>query len=418
MNIIIVNDYAHVDGGASMVALSTAKSLGERGHQVLLFTAVSPIANELNSENINIVCLEQDDILNNPNRGAAIIQGLWNTIAQREMAKILVENQMDKRDTIVHVHTWTKALSSSPVKEAIKQGYKVVITVHDYFLACPNGGLYNYKSDRICQLKPLSISCLTTNCDVRNYFQKVWRYSRQLIQMKIGGMPHRINNFIVIGSLSRSIISPYLPPGSNVFELTNPTDIMRLPKVDVKENGDFVCIGTLAKHKGSHIFAEAASDLDLSAVFIGDGPFESVVKDLYPESKVTGWLPKPQVEGHLRGARALVFPSLWYEGQPLVVREALAMGVPVIVSNECAGRDMVIDGVTGYWFKSGDISDLKAKIKLLQDDKTAEVLGNNAYHSYWDNPQDLGTYTEQLETIYSKILYDSNNPYRDKERIP
>ena len=35
---------------------------------------------------------------------------------------------------------------------------KFVVTAHDYFLACPNGGFYNYSEGRHCNLKPLSLS--------------------------------------------------------------------------------------------------------------------------------------------------------------------------------------------------------------------------------------------------------------------
>ena len=71
----------------------------------------------------------------------------------------------DPHKTIVHVHGWTKSLSSSVVQEALQRDFQIVISLHDYFVACPNGGFYNYKKKHICRLKPLSKACVLSNCD-------------------------------------------------------------------------------------------------------------------------------------------------------------------------------------------------------------------------------------------------------------
>ena len=60
---------------------------------------------------------------------------------------------------------WTKALSSSVFDVAFKMNFKVVLTLHDYFTACPNGGYFDYKENKICKRKPLSWKCIKCNCD-------------------------------------------------------------------------------------------------------------------------------------------------------------------------------------------------------------------------------------------------------------
>ena len=65
----------------------------------------------------------------------------------------------------------------------------------------------------------------------------------------------------------------------------------------------------------------------------------------------------------------MAFPSVWYEGQPLTILEAKATGLPIVVSDACAGRDEVEDGVTGFWFKSQDPDDLAAKLERLKDNR-------------------------------------------------
>ena len=69
MKVIVVNDFAFVNGGASQVAVTTAKLLAKKGHRVIFFSAVGPIGQELKEvQNLSVVCLNQKDILRDPNR--------------------------------------------------------------------------------------------------------------------------------------------------------------------------------------------------------------------------------------------------------------------------------------------------------------------------------------------------------------
>ena len=73
--------------------------------------------------------------------------------------------------------------------------------------------------------------------------------------------------------------------------------------------------------------------------FVGDGPLAAELRAKYPDARMLGWQKPEDARAAIRNARALVFPSLWYEGQPLTVLEAKALGTPVIVSDGCAGRE-------------------------------------------------------------------------------
>jgi hypothetical protein len=43
MNIVILSDFAYVDGGGSKIALGSVGPLAERGHRVLVLTAIGPV---------------------------------------------------------------------------------------------------------------------------------------------------------------------------------------------------------------------------------------------------------------------------------------------------------------------------------------------------------------------------------------
>ena len=126
--------------------------------------------------------------------------------------------------------------------------------------------------------------------------------------------------------------------------ISNPIDA---PDLGPKENpaaGEFIFVGRLSPEKGVFLFAEAAAKLGVPATFVGDGPLKEELRARFPNARLLGWQDSENVRQAMRAARALVFPSLWFEGQPLTVLEAKALGTPVIVADQCAGRDEIEDG--------------------------------------------------------------------------
>lgn len=402
-NILIINDFAHVNGGASQVALSSAIGLAREGYRVTVFSAVKPIMPELSENGVEVICTEQSEILKNPSRFMAAGQGLWNLKAARILSKKL--ETCEKARTVIHFHSWTKALSSSVIRVALNKGFKVVCTLHDYFMACPNGGFFNYQTNTICNLRPLSLRCITKHCDVRSYPQKSWRVVRQFIQRSLGMIPDGVHHYIFVSNFSLNIMKKYLPSKAHFYFVPNPVESnQNAPPIEVSKNSAYLMIGRLSKEKGVLLFAEAAKAGNCNAVFVGDGEYRSDIRSINPHARITGWVSHSQVHKHLERARAVVFPSLVYEAQPLVVLEAASCGIPIIVSDSCAAREMVCNGVTGLWFKSGNIDDLVKKMQMLQDNNLVSTLGQASYKNYWMYPSPMEKHVATLQEVYHRVL--------------
>lgn len=402
MNIVIVNDFAYVNGGTAQVALSSALGLAEAGHRVTLLTAVGPFDKKYSHHNIQVVCTGQFEIVQDPNRARAALQGIWNPVASHAMKTLLQD--MDRQNTIVHLHGWTKALSSSVIQAAVTRGFKVIATLHEYFSACPNGGFFIYPTKQICHLLAMSAQCVRTNCDPRSYSQKLWRVARQTVQQRAGAFPSGVHHFITISDLSESVLKQYLPSDAVFYRIPNPTSATDEGLVTVRDNDAFIFIGRLAPEKGGHFFADAASALQVKAIFVGDGPERDTIARTLPNATITGWVTNSEVKAAMKHARALVLPSLWYEGQPLVVGDAAALGIPAIVPDTCAARETVRNGITGLWFKGGSREDLINKIRVLQTDNVAERMGMAAYKEFWKAPFTIQKHVGALEAAYSKML--------------
>lgn len=403
MNVIVVNDNAHVNGGAAKVAIQEAVGLANRGHSIYFVCAVQPIAEELVYSNITIVCSQQHDLLSNPNQLEAFIQGWWNTKAARLVRQLL--NDLDRANTIIHLHVWTRALSASTVKAALTSGIPVICTLHDFSLACPTATFFNHPSQQICHLRPLSAACLLTNCDTRNYTQKLWRVGRQFIQLQIGRAPAEIEHVIVHSELAGAVMERYLAPGCMIHNLPIYIESTHSPPAHPEAHDTFVYLGRLVREKGVLLAARSAAAENIPLTFVGSGPLAEQIHAVYPKACITGWVDHAASVEHLRTARALIFPSLWYETLGLVVLEAAAHGIPSLVPDTSAAREIVLNGVTGLHFRSGDEADLRAKMKQLQDADLVRALGRAAYDHFWSsNYSSLESHLCSLEGIYRKVL--------------
>jgi glycosyltransferase involved in cell wall biosynthesis len=403
MRIIILNDYAYVNGGAGKIAIDTAIALAKKGYDTILFTAVGPIEDFLkNIPNLNVICLNQYDILNDPYRLRAVINGIWNRKA-RIVFKDLLKN-FNNKETIIHVHGIEKALSSSCVNIAIKMGFKVLYHLHDYGIVCPNMGFYNYQNQKICNLKPLSIKCIITNCDSRCYVHKCWRIIRQWVQKNVGGIPKNVD-YIYISRFSYKILASFLNSRNKVYYLSNPITVEKRERVKVENNKEFIFIGRLMPEKNPILLAKIAKKMHLSVTFIGSGVCENDIKTIYPEAKITGWKQKKEIEKLTDKARCLVFPSNWYECQPLVVLECMAKGIPCISSRNCASSESIIDGNTGLLFENNNLESLEKAIKNFLDNKKISIMSNNAYNAFWNNNNYMiNNYINNIIGIYKKSL--------------
>jgi len=404
MNVVIINDFAYVDGGASQIALGSAKALAQRGHRVTLFTAVGPASDELiHMDGVEVVCLQQYEVVKDPNRPRAMISGLWNRKAALKLGRRL--EKLRSSESVIHVHTWTKALSSSVIRRGLDLGFAVVLTLHDYFSVCPTGSFFIHPSQQICVLRPMSAACIATNCDSRNYTHKLWRVARQWMQSHPGHLPSHLRDFISISDLSERLIAPHLPRGARLHRVNNFIDVQQESAVNVEDNETFTFVGRLSPEKGPGLLASCAESASFPLQFVGDGPLKQVLAERLPQAVFTGWVSQQKVRGALRSSRALVLPSLWYETQGLVVSEAAALGVPAIVPSTSAACEWVEDGVTGLIFEGGNAADLERKIVCLRDNpQFASAMGSEAYTRYWQHPMTATHHCEQLESVYETML--------------
>ena len=403
-NIVIVCEFAQFSGGSQNIAINSAIELAKRGFNVVFFTAIGDECNELKESNVRVKHLHIKNITEDSNRVAAAIRGLWNRDAANELEKILMKCPIES--TIVHVHNWSNAFSSSVVKRSTKLGYKTVITLHDYLTVCPNGGFYDYKHNHICLIEPMSLKCVACNCDRRSYPQKVYRVIRELIQNRNVRYNENLN-FVTISQLNDELIRSRVK-SKKIFRVDNFVQTKRINNQERRDNYNFICVGRIVKEKGVEVFCKAVTSLnekhpEVCGQVLGDGPLLSQLRKNYPAVEFTGWVSHDAVDNAMENARCLVFPSILYECSPLTVIEAFSSGLPCIASDCTTAKELISDGINGFLFRAGDAESLAEKMENALLNEAYVAIEKKIKDTFEPSKYTCQTYTDNILRVYNKI---------------
>ena len=221
------------------------------------------------------------------------------------------------------------------------------------------------------------------------------RAAEYLVQL--GANPARIlirNNAVVDNALLKRIFDQALPTRQ-----ARQTALGLLPK-------NLIYVGRLAEEKNLiqllDSFAQAQKDTDnrdWGLIFLGEGPQKTILQAEVTRLNLSAcvrFLPGcnwTEVPNYLALADVLVLPSL-SEPWGLVVNEAMACGLPVLVSDRCGcAVDLVQSGQNGYTFSPENPATLTARLTQLmtRTDTTLQQMGTTSQEriSHWA-PEPVG----------------------------
>lgn len=148
------------------------------------------------------------------------------------------------------------------------------------------------------------------------------------------------------------------------------------------------CVGMFEERKGQTVLLEAISRLTqksmphLHLILVGEGPDEQMLKEkvrfMKLEKHVTFFPFTREPEYVFERIDILVLSSLFKEGLPNVLLEAMAMKIPVVSSKMAGVPEIVKDGKTGYMVEPGDIDQLAGAIhKIWSNQETYQQMREN-----------------------------------------
>jgi colanic acid/amylovoran biosynthesis glycosyltransferase len=157
----------------------------------------------------------------------------------------------------------------------------------------------------------------------------------------------------------------------------NLADLPKKP-IDVNKRTRLICVGRLSAEKGHlgllNAFASVrARNLDAELVLVGDGPermrIEHAIQALNLQDVVhlTGVLSEQETLEQIAHADVLVLAS-FMEGLPVVLMEALALGVPVVATRVAGIPELVVHETNGLLFSPANWDELAEYLSRLLSD--------------------------------------------------
>jgi len=160
-----------------------------------------------------------------------------------------------------------------------------------------------------------------------------------------------------VGFIARAFADVERHIGPKIHVCHHGLDLAAFPyRTDASQANRIIAVGRLAKHKGFDYLLRAAQVLSARGVgvdveLVGEGeerePLQALAGALGISDRVRfrGWLPFPDARRAMSEATVLVHPSEGLgDGLPNVVREAMAVGTPVIASDVAGIPDALSDG--------------------------------------------------------------------------
>ena len=401
--VVVINDDSKQSGGAAAIALASVAQLRARGLPVTFISGDDGRNPELTDLGLDVVPLNGRHIYDG--QRTAVVKGLFDRACARRIGDWIAQN--DTPGTIYHLHNWHKYLSPAAFLPLRRVESRLFMTAHDYFLSCPNGGHFNYRRGELCGLRPMSLSCLMSSCDKRNYGHKLWRVARGQVR----------NRTINLRSTTATVIAvhegmvPFLTHNVDrraIRVLRNPSTPWSETRITAERSRKLLFVGRLEHDKGVVQLALAARIAGMPLRVIGSGPLASVVHRDFPEVECVGWRSREEIAALCGDVRALVMPTQTRETFGLAAVEAVMSGIPTIASRNsliCTELESIGAGLP---CDATDVAAMATVIERVQgDDALVEGMSRNGFThgrrlspapSEWTDIL-LGMYQERLAKV-------------------
>lgn len=353
MRVLQVHTAYRQPGGEDRVVETEARQLRDAGHEVITHLAANP---------------------EGPRAALSVAAAPWNPVQARAVEQVATRVEPD----VAHVHNTWFALSPAVLSPLRRLGVPVVMTLHNYRLMCAAGTLF--RDGATCT------DCVGTH-PWHGVQHACYRGSRPQSSVAAATIAlhdrrrtwHRdVDRFLALTEFGRQQFIVGGLPAEHIDVKSNSVDDPGPRSEPPSASRTVVYLGRLTEEKGIRTLLEAwpRSPRSLRLVIVGSGPLEAEVRATAPERvDVLGSLPADDVSSLLLEARALVLPSIWFEGQGLVALEAAAAGLPVLLSDLGAMAGLFAPAAEDLLFAAGDAVALGERLARLGDDRFVDEYG-------------------------------------------
>ena len=383
LRVLIAHNAYQQRGGEDSVVESEISLLRARGHEVIEYRRCN-------------------DDLNRMSPTSVVLQTMWSRRSGAELAELFAT----ARPNVVHVHNTFPLISPSLYWAADEARVPVVQTLHNFRLLCPQAMLL--RAGKVCEdcVGKLPWRGVVRGCYRDSVAQSAVLGGMLSLHRALGSYQKKVSRYIALTEFGRQKFIEGGLPAERISVKPNFVDPPPMRPPGRREG--FLFVGRLSAEKGVNVLADAMRlEPELCCEVIGVGPEQEKLAQL-PRVIMSGWQQGDFVLARMQAARALVMPSVWYEGFPRTIVEAFAAGLPVIASRLGSMAASIDDGRTGLLFEPGNAADLAEKLRWAEThpDEMAE-MGLAALKEYEARYTPEKNY-EMLMEIYADAI-DANH---------
>lgn len=399
MKILIVNKFLYPNGGSETYIFEIGKQLKKMGHSVEYFGMEHDgriVGNSAGAytENMDFHDASRIERMSYP------FKTIYSKEARRKIRQVLESYEPD----VVHLNNFTYQITPSilyEIKDYEKEKnrkVKIVATIHDPQLVCPNHMLINGKTKSPCE------QCLSGKF---RYCVKGKCIHDSFARSMIGALESRIYRSLHAYKMIDHILCPSYFIESKLKanpDINGRTVMLRNfiseKHSDIEKSKEryVLYFGRYSEEKGIHTLTKVAKELpDIQFIFAGNGPFENEVNEV-ANIKNNGFTTGQELSDLIAGAQFSLIASECFENCPFAVMESQMLGTPVIGANIGGIPELIKEGINGDLFESGSVQSLKkAIISLWNDQERIDSYGNKCKELSYDN---LELYCDKLMEYY------------------
>ncbi len=411
LKILQINKFHFEKGGSERYYFAVSDLLEKNEHEVMHFSMQSGNnkPNRYSKYFTDYIDLHKFNLKN-------IIKFFYNYNAVRRLKKLIKEEKPD----IAHLHNIAHQLTPAIIKVLKKNNIKVVQTLHDYKLICPNAKLYNKNGN--CQkcLGGKYYNCFLNSCMHDSYVKSFLGMTEAYLNNKFFKYYQNVDLFIAPSRFMKEMSVRLGVPEEKIKVLYNFLSDEWLNKAKTvnlhnNDSGDeyFLYFGRLSREKGINTVLRALkkiNDKSIKFFIAGTGPGEKEIRDtisklnLFDRVNLLGFKSGAELDGLIAEARFVVMPSLWPENMPYSMLESLAMSKIIIASKVGGITELIDDKENGYLYQTGDVDELVSCINDFCD------KGENDLNNMSQNARKKITlfnhndHYRDLHDIYKKII--------------
>jgi glycosyltransferase involved in cell wall biosynthesis len=307
----------------------------------------------------------------------------------------------EERPDLVHLHNPFPLISPWVIRVAKHSGIPVVQTVHNYRHSCIAGTYF--RDGGVCTL------CEGRRVPVPGVVHGCYRDSRlQSVAMAAGAALHRgtwqhVDRFFALTPFMKErLVVSGLPADRIVLRPTSAAD----PGPTGPPGLDVLFVGRLDEAKGVGLLLDAWARRTVGSGALriaGTGPLSGRVTDVArgrSDVVALGRLTPAQVSREMVAARAIVVPSLWFEGLPRVVTEAFAHARP-IVTTDVGAVATVVDATTGWTHPptADALAVTLDEVARARDVDAKSAAARAAYERHYTAERSLATLLDTYESL-------------------